>query len=125
MLDIERNSGHRQASRRQLAYARRNGKGSDIDVTRVRDALQLVEQGRLTDAASALGPLVRAKRFTRPSRMNPEAEEIDEVKAWLGEVIADPDSADARFLIERSYYKLRTQRPADLTDDDQGSQRSR
>ena len=125
MLDIERSSGRRQASRRHLAYARRNGKGSDIDVTRVRDALQLVEQGRLTDAASALGPLVRAKRFTRPSRMNPEAEEIDEVKAWLGEVIADPDSADARFLIERSYYKLRTQRPADLTDDDQGSQRSR
>ena len=91
----------------------------------MRDALQLVEQGRLTDAASALGPLVRAKRFTRPSRMNPEAEEIDEVKAWLAEVIADPDSADARFLIERSYYKLRTQRPADLAGEDQGSPRSR
>ncbi|MGH2539200.1 MAG: hypothetical protein ACRDGK_01615 [Actinomycetota bacterium] len=57
--------------------------------------------------------------------MNPEAEEIDEVKAWLSDVIADPDSADARFLIERSYYKLRTQRPADLADDDQGSRRSR
>ena len=99
--------------------------GADIDVGRVRDALQLVEQGRLTDAASALGPLVRAKRFTRPSRMNPEAEEIDEVKAWLAEVIADPDSADARFLIERSYYKLRTQRPADLAGEDQGSPRTR
>lgn len=102
-----------------------DGKGPDIDVERIREALHLVEEDRLNEAASALGPLVKGKRFTRASRMNPEAEEIDEVKAWLAEIIADPSSPDARFLVERAYYKLRTQRPAETVEDGRGSQRSR
>ncbi len=86
--------------------------------------MHLVEEDRLNEAASLLGPLVKGKRFTRPSRMSPEAEEIDEVKSWLAEVIADPSSPDARFLVERSYYKLRTQRPAEIVEDGRGSRRS-
>ena len=31
----------------------------------------------------ALAPLVRGKRFTRPSRLNAESVEVDEVKAYL------------------------------------------
>jgi len=30
-----------------------------------------------------------------------------------GEVVADPDDPGARFLVERSYYKLRSQLPKD------------
>ena len=56
-----------------------------------------------------LAPLVRGKRFTRPSRLNAESVEVDEVKAWLRIAIADPDSPDSLFMVERAYYKLRTQ----------------
>ncbi|MDQ3210145.1 MAG: hypothetical protein M3Q20_03045 [Actinomycetota bacterium] len=52
--------------------------------------------------------MMRGKRCTRPSRMNAEAVEVDEVKGWLREAIADPSSADSRFMVERAYYKLRT-----------------
>jgi hypothetical protein len=55
---------------------------------------------------------VRGKRFTRPSRMNAESVEVDEVKAWLRDAIADPSSPDSRFMVERAYYKLRTQAQA-------------
>ena len=55
--------------------------------------------------------MVSGKRSIRGGRSNPEAEEIDEVKKWLGEVIEDPDDPGARFLVERSYYKLRSQLP--------------
>jgi hypothetical protein len=35
------------------------------------------------------------------------------VKGWLRTAIADPSSDDARFYVDRAYYKLRTQRPAE------------
>jgi hypothetical protein len=56
--------------------------------------------------------MVKGKRFTRPSRLNAEAVEVDELKAWLQAAIADPSSPDSRFMVERAYYKLRTQRTA-------------
>ncbi len=56
--------------------------------------------------------MVKGKRFTRPSRLNAEAVEVDELKAWLKSAIADPSSPDSRFMVERAYYKLRTQRTA-------------
>ena len=52
--------------------------------------------------------MVRGKRFTRPSRLNAESVEVDEVKGWLREALADPTSADSKFMVERAYYKLRT-----------------
>ncbi len=52
---------------------------------------------------------MRGKRFTRQGRMNAESVEVDEVKGWLREAIADPSSPDSRFMVERAYYKLRTQ----------------
>jgi hypothetical protein len=55
--------------------------------------------------------MVKGKRFTRPSRLNAEAVEVDELTAWLRAAIADPSSSDSRFMVERAYYKLRTQRP--------------
>lgn len=90
----------------------RRREGTPIDVDRIEEALKLVEADQLADAAQLLGPLVRGKRFTRPSRMNAEAVEVDEVKAWLREAIADPSSPDSRFMVERAYYKLRTQATA-------------
>ena len=75
--------------------------------------MQLIEAGDLTQAANRLGPMVSGKRSIRGGRSTPEAEEIDEVKKWLGEVVADPDDPGARFLVERSYYKLRSQLPKD------------
>ena len=75
--------------------------------------MQLIDAGDLTQAANRLGPMVSGKRSIRGGRSTPEAEEIDEVKKWLGEVVADPDDPGARFLVERSYYKLRSQLPKD------------
>lgn len=90
----------------------RRREGTPIDVDRIEEALRLVEADQLGEAAKQLGPLVKGKRFTRPSRMNAEAVEVDEVKAWLREAIADPSSPDSRFMVERAYYKLRTQAQA-------------
>ena len=56
--------------------------------------------------------MMRGKRFTRPSRRNAESVEVDEVKGWLREALADPTSADSKFMVERAYYKLRTLAPA-------------
>ncbi|HEY6566016.1 MAG TPA: hypothetical protein VI341_00740 [Actinomycetota bacterium] len=55
---------------------------------------------------------MKRKRQTRAGRMNAEAMEVDELKGWLRDAIADPDSPDSVFMVERAYYKLRTQRPA-------------
>jgi len=57
----------------------------------------MVEAGQLAEAAQLLGPLVRGKRFTRPSRMNAESVEVDEVKAWLRDAIAELH-ADVRYI---------------------------
>ena len=73
--------------------------------------MQLIDSGDLGGAANKLGPMVSSKRAIRGGRSTPEAEEIDEVKKWLGEVLADPDDPGSRFLVERSYYKLRSQLP--------------
>ena len=73
--------------------------------------MQLIEAGDLTQAANRLGPMVSGKRSIRGGRSTPEAEEIDEVKAWLREVASDPSGADAHFMVERAYYKLRSQLP--------------
>ena len=96
--------------------ARENGGNEEvtaIDVSRIQEVVQLIEAGDLTQAANRLGPMVSGKRSIRGGRSTPEAEEIDEVKKWLGEVVADPDDPGARFLVERSYYKLRSQLPKD------------
>jgi hypothetical protein len=85
--------------------------GWTIDADKIQEVLALVEADRLGEAARLLGPLVRGKRFIRGGRSAPEADEIDEVKAWLREAIADPNSTGSRFLVERSYYKLRSQLP--------------
>ena len=60
-----------------------------------------------------LAPIVRGKRFTRPSRVLAEPLEVSEVEGWLRMAIDDPGSDDARFYVERAYYKLRTLRAAD------------
>jgi hypothetical protein len=86
-----------------------------LDVVRLKEALELIESGKLGEAADKIAPLVRAKRFTRPSRINPEALEVDEVKGWIQTAIDDPAGEDARFYVERAYYKLRTQRSADAS----------
>jgi len=86
--------------------------GTAIDVDKIAEALRLVEHDQLGEAAQLLGGMIRSKRFTRPSRMNAESVEVDEVKAWLREAIADPSSGDSRFMVERAYYKLRTLAPA-------------
>jgi hypothetical protein len=84
-----------------------------IDVTRLRQALELIEQDQLTEAMKLIGPIVRSKRFTRPSHVMAEPLEVSEVEGWLRVAIDDPDSDDARFYVERAYYKLRTLRTAD------------
>jgi hypothetical protein len=75
--------------------------------------LRLVDEDHLAEAATLLAPLVKGKRFLRPSRLNADSVEVDEVKGWLREAIADPTSPDSRFMVERAYYKLCSQQPAD------------
>jgi hypothetical protein len=60
-----------------------------------------------------IGPVVRSKRHTRPSHVMAEPLEVSEVEEWLRVAIDDPGSDDARFYVERAYYKLRTLRTAD------------
>jgi len=82
-----------------------------MDGERIREVLRLLDADELAGAAAALGPLVGRKRPVRGGRATPESEEVDEVKAWLRAVISDPTAADARFMVERAYYKLRSQLP--------------
>ncbi|MEP6476876.1 MAG: hypothetical protein ABJC60_06355 [Actinomycetota bacterium] len=82
-----------------------------MDGAKIQQVLKLVEAGDLGKAAQLLSPMVGRKRLVRGGRATPELEEIDEVKAWLRKVLADPDATDARFLVERTYYKLRSQLP--------------
>ncbi len=82
-----------------------------MDGAKIQQVLKLVEAGKLDEAARLLAPMVGKKRLVRGGRATPELEEIDEVKEWLRTVVADPDAADARFLVERTYYKLRSQLP--------------
>jgi len=82
-----------------------------LDVDRVREALALVDDGSLDEAAARLAPLVRGRRFTRPSGRSAEPLEVDEVKGWLQAASDDPTADDARFYVERAYYKLRRHRP--------------
>ena len=84
-----------------------------LDADRIRRALELIEQGQLGDAMEMLAPIVRAKRFTRPSRVLAEPLEVSAVEGWLRSAIDDPGSDDARYYVERAYYKLRTLRTAD------------
>jgi hypothetical protein len=84
-----------------------------LDVDRVREALSLVERGEVNGAVDLLKPLVPARRSTRSSGRIPEPLEISEVKVWLGAVIEDPEADDARYYVERAYYKLRRYRQAD------------
>ncbi len=79
---------------------------------RIAEALRLVDAGDLAEAAVVLGPMIRSKRHIRASNLNAEQDEVDELRGWLAEALADPDSADSKFLVERAYYKLRTQRQA-------------
>jgi hypothetical protein len=82
-----------------------------MDGAKIKRVLTLVEAGKLGEAAQLLAPMVGKKRLVRGGRATPELEEIDEVKQWLRKVLADPDATDARFLVERTYYKLRSQLP--------------
>ena len=84
-----------------------------LDVSRLRDALASVDRLELQEAVDLLSPIVRGKRFTRASRMIPEPLEVSEVRSWLQTAIDDPGSDDARFYVDRAYYKLRTLRTAD------------
>lgn len=84
-----------------------------LDADRLTKALGLVEQDRLNDAMELLGPIVRGKRFTRPSSVNAEPLEVSEVRGWLQNAIDDPGSDDARYYVDRAYYKLRTLRTPD------------
>ena len=83
-----------------------------MDGARIREALHLLDADELADAAAQLAPLVGRKRPVRGGRATPETEEVDEVRAWLRAVAADPAAADARFMVERAYYKLRSQLPS-------------
>lgn len=85
-----------------------------LDALRLREALASVERDELQEAMELLAPIVRGKRFTRASRvMIPEPLEVSEVRSWLQTAIDDPGSDDARFYVDRAYYKLRTLRAAD------------
>lgn len=88
-----------------------HGRGRGPDAGRIRVALAHLDAGELAAAAAQLGPMVSRKRPVRGGRSTPESEEIDEVKTWLRTVEADPSATDARFMVERAYYKLRTQLP--------------
>jgi hypothetical protein len=85
-----------------------------LDVDRLSRALSLVEEGDVEGAIQQLGPMVSRRRFTRPSGRIAERLEIDEVADWLRSVLADPTSEDARFYVERAYYKLRRYRSPEL-----------
>ena len=82
-----------------------------MDGARIREVLRLLDADELASAAAALGPLVGRKHPVRGGRATPASEEVDEVKAWLRAVVSDPAAADARFMVERAYYKLRSQLP--------------
>jgi hypothetical protein len=84
-----------------------------LDADRLRHVLGLIERGDLTEAMELLAPVVRGKRFTRPSGALAEPLEVAEIERWLRAAIDDPGSPDARFLVDRVYYKLRTLRSAD------------
>jgi hypothetical protein len=84
-----------------------------LDALRLRQALASVDRDELQEAMELLSPIVRGKRFTRASRVMPEPLEVSEVKNWLQAAIDDPGSDDARFYVDRAYYKLRTLRTAD------------
>jgi len=84
-----------------------------LDVDRLSGALSLVELGDVEGAIQHLAPMVSRRRFTRPSGRVAEPLEIDEVTDWLTSALADPMSDDARFYVERAYYKLRRYRSAD------------
>jgi hypothetical protein len=86
---------------------------ASLDADRLRKALTLVEQDQLTEAMKLIGPIVRSKRFTRPSSVMAEPLEVSEVRGWLQGAIDDPAGDDARYYVERAYYKLRTLRTAD------------
>ena len=92
-------------------------RGRAIDERRIRETLRLLDAGELSDAAASLGPMVGRKRPVRAGRAAPEAEEIDEVRTWLRAVVAEPTAHDARFMIERAYYKLRSQLPTEAGSD--------
>jgi hypothetical protein len=79
-----------------------------LDVDRLSEALKLVGAKDVEGAIQALAPMVSGRRFTRASGRLAEPLEIDEVTDWL-----DPTSDDARFFVERAYYKLRRYRSAD------------
>jgi hypothetical protein len=84
-----------------------------LDVDRLSGALSSVSAGDVEGAIQHLAPMVSGRRFTRPSGRVAEPLEIDEVTDWLTSALADPTSDDARFYVERAYYKLRRYRSAD------------
>lgn len=84
-----------------------------LDADRLREVLALVDRDDLQAAMELLAPVVRGKRFTRASRVIAEPLEVSEVKGWLQAAIEDPASDDARFYVDRAYYKLRTLRTAE------------
>jgi hypothetical protein len=84
-----------------------------VDADRLHRAIALIEQGQLNEAMELLAPVVRGKRYTRPSQVLAEPLEVSEVRGWLQTAIDDPGSDDARFYVERAYYKLRTLRAPD------------
>jgi hypothetical protein len=84
-----------------------------LDVDRLSEALNLVRAGDVEGAIQRLAPMVTGRRFTRASGRLAEPLEIDEVTDWLTSALADPTSDDARFFVERAYYKLRRYRSTD------------
>ena len=95
------------------AGARKDLMATPLDAVRLREVLALVDRDELQGAMELLAPVVRGKRFTRASRMLAEPLEVSEVKGWLRAAIDDPGSDDARFYVDRAYYKLRTLRAVD------------
>lgn len=89
-----------------------SARGRPTDDARIREALRLLDADELAAAAAQLAPMVGRKRPVRGGRATPEAEEVDEVRTWLRSLAADPGTADARFMVERAYYKLRSQLPS-------------
>jgi hypothetical protein len=83
---------------------------SALDADRLREALLSVQDGEVEEAIRQLAPMVSGRRFTRPSGRLAEPLEIAEITAWLTSAMADPTSEEARFQVERAYYKLRRYR---------------